>query len=80
MDDYLVVLQYPPVYSLGTRNSNGFINFDLENPPLELHRTERGGVLCKSLCIFQRPHGRLGETTFVATCVILNNIYCLIFS
>jgi len=74
------------VAALDTRNSNCFLNFDLENPPLEIHRTERGGVLCRSLCIFQRPHRRIGEMTFVATCVIrrlsveLNNIYCLIFS
>lgn len=34
IDDCLVVLQYPPVYALGTRNSNGFLSFDLENPLL----------------------------------------------
>ncbi|CAM6020605.1 unnamed protein product [Sphagnum balticum] len=43
MDDCLVVLQHPPVYTLGTRSSNDFLKFDFENPPFELHRTERGG-------------------------------------
>jgi hypothetical protein len=43
MDDCLVVLQHPPVYTLGTRSSNDFLKFDLDNPPFELHRTERGG-------------------------------------
>jgi lipoate-protein ligase B len=59
-DNCLVVLQHPPVYALGTGNSNGFFIFNLENPPLELHRTKRGGVLCRSLWIFQRrSHGGL---------------------
>jgi lipoyl(octanoyl) transferase len=42
-DDTLAVLQHPPVYTLGTRSSEANLKFDADDPPFELHRTERGG-------------------------------------
>jgi len=42
-DDTLIVLQHPPVYTLGTRSSEANLKFDVSDPPFELHRTERGG-------------------------------------
>jgi lipoyl(octanoyl) transferase len=28
---------------LGTASSNNNLNFDIQNPPFDIHRTERGG-------------------------------------
>jgi lipoyl(octanoyl) transferase len=42
-DDTVILLQHPPVYTLGTRSSEAHLKFDVEHPPFELHRTERGG-------------------------------------
>lgn len=42
-DDTVIVLQHPPVYTLGTRSSEANLKFDANDPPFELHRTERGG-------------------------------------
>ncbi len=41
--DRLLVVEHPPVYTLGTGSSTEFIKFDANNPAYELHRTERGG-------------------------------------
>ncbi|KAL0432460.1 UNVERIFIED_CONTAM: Octanoyltransferase LIP2p2, chloroplastic [Sesamum latifolium] len=41
--DSLIVLQHHPVYTLGAGSSEGFLNFDVKNPPVDLYRTERGG-------------------------------------
>lgn len=41
--DAVVILQHPPVYTLGTRSSLQNLKFDKDNPPCELHVTERGG-------------------------------------
>lgn len=41
--DTLIVLQHPPVYTLGAGGSEEFLNFDIKNAPFEIHRTERGG-------------------------------------
>lgn len=41
--DTLIVLQHPPVYTLGTGSSDKFLNFDIENAPYDIYRTERGG-------------------------------------
>ena len=43
VNDTLIILQHPSVYTLGTRSSEAFLKFDAKNPPFELHRTERGG-------------------------------------
>lgn len=41
--DEVIVLQHPPVYTMGTRSSDEHLRFNKDNPPFELHRTERGG-------------------------------------
>ena len=41
--DAVVIVQHPPVYTLGTRSSLDNLKFDKDNPPFELHITERGG-------------------------------------
>lgn len=41
--DTLIVLQHYPVYTLGTASSEDYLNFDIKDPPFEVHRTERGG-------------------------------------
>eukprot|EP01018_Ginkgo_biloba_P014100 Gb_20647 [translate_table: standard] len=41
--DAVVILQHPPVYTLGTRSSDKFLHFDFHNSPIDIYRTERGG-------------------------------------
>lgn len=41
--DELVLLQHPPVYTLGTGSTLANLRFDPAAPPFELYRTERGG-------------------------------------
>lgn len=41
--DSLIILQHHPVYTLGAGSSEEFLNFDLQNAPFDLYRTERGG-------------------------------------
>ena len=43
----LVLLQHPPVYTLGTGATEGHLKFDGAAPPLPLYRTERGGEVRK---------------------------------
>jgi len=43
LDDILLLLEHPPVYTLGTGASLNFLKFDRNSANLELHRTERGG-------------------------------------
>ena len=39
----VLLLQHPPVYTLGTGGSESNLKFDAAAPPLPLYRTERGG-------------------------------------
>lgn len=39
----LLLLQHPPVYTLGTRSTLDNVKFDTESPPHPIFRTERGG-------------------------------------
>lgn len=41
--DTLLLLEHPPVYTLGTGSTTDFLNFAPEKGEFELHRTERGG-------------------------------------
>lgn len=41
--DSLIVLQHHPVYTLGAGSSEHYLNFDVNDAPIELYRTERGG-------------------------------------
>ncbi|XP_061370688.1 octanoyltransferase LIP2p, chloroplastic-like [Gastrolobium bilobum] len=41
--DTLIILQHPSVFTLGTASTHDNLNFDIENPPFHIYRTERGG-------------------------------------
>ncbi|KAF5445036.1 hypothetical protein F2P56_034119 [Juglans regia] len=41
--DTLIILQHQPVYTLGTGSSEEYLNFDINNAPYDVYRTERGG-------------------------------------
>ncbi|MDJ0531840.1 MAG: lipoyl(octanoyl) transferase LipB [Xenococcaceae cyanobacterium MO_207.B15] len=43
LQDWLILLEHPPVYTLGTGASTDFLKFDPENCARELYRVERGG-------------------------------------
>jgi len=43
LEDVLLLLEHPPVYTLGTGSTQSFLKFDPENAPYEIHRIERGG-------------------------------------
>ncbi|MGJ3253068.1 MAG: lipoyl(octanoyl) transferase LipB [Elainellaceae cyanobacterium] len=43
LDDVLMVLEHPPVYTLGQGASLDFLKFDVENSSSDLVRVERGG-------------------------------------
>ena len=43
LEDLLLLLEHPPVYTLGTGASLAFLRFDPEVTPWEIHRVERGG-------------------------------------
>jgi len=43
LEDVLLLLEHPPVYTLGTGSTQNFLKFDPENAPYEIHRIERGG-------------------------------------
>lgn len=41
--DHVVLLQHPPVYTLGAGSTLDHLRFPSDDPPFPLHRTERGG-------------------------------------
>lgn len=43
LDDVLILLEHPPVYTLGTGSSLDFLKFDPSQSEWEVHRIERGG-------------------------------------
>jgi len=43
LDDILVLLEHPPVYTLGTGSTLDFLKFDPQASEFEIHRIERGG-------------------------------------
>jgi lipoyl(octanoyl) transferase len=43
LDDVLILLEHPPVYTLGQGSNSEFIKFDPTQNEFEVHRTERGG-------------------------------------
>ncbi|MBD2447984.1 lipoyl(octanoyl) transferase LipB [Nostoc sp. FACHB-152] len=43
LDDALILLEHPPVYTLGQGATPEFLKFDLSNNNFDVHRVERGG-------------------------------------
>ncbi len=43
LKDWLILLEHPPVYTLGTGASTDFLRFEPHNSGRELYRVERGG-------------------------------------
>ncbi|MBE9003584.1 lipoyl(octanoyl) transferase LipB [Fortiea sp. LEGE XX443] len=43
LDDVLILLEHPPVYTLGQGATPEFLKFDLDNSNFDVHRVERGG-------------------------------------
>lgn len=43
LNDVLILLEHPPVYTLGTGSSLDFLNFDPQAGEFEIQRIERGG-------------------------------------
>lgn len=43
LNDVLILLEHPPVYTLGTGSTVEFLKFDPQTTDIELHRIERGG-------------------------------------
>jgi lipoyl(octanoyl) transferase len=43
LNDVLILLEHPPVYTLGTGSTLDFLNFDPQAEESEIHRIERGG-------------------------------------
>lgn len=43
LEDILVLLEHPPVYTLGTGSTLDFLKFDPQSSNFEVHRIERGG-------------------------------------
>lgn len=43
LDDHLLLLEHPPVYTLGQGATPEFLKFDPDQSPWEVHRIERGG-------------------------------------
>ncbi|KAF6157245.1 hypothetical protein GIB67_041706 [Kingdonia uniflora] len=41
--DSLIILQHPPVYTLGTKSSEENLKFDINDAPYDIYRTKRGG-------------------------------------
>lgn len=43
LDDTLLLLEHPAVYTLGTGADEKFVKFDPKTSPIKVHRVERGG-------------------------------------
>ena len=43
LNDVLILLEHPPVYTLGTGSTLDFLKFDPQAEEFEIHRIERGG-------------------------------------
>jgi lipoyl(octanoyl) transferase len=43
LEDVLILLEHPPVYTLGQGATLDFLKFDPEHSEVEIHRVERGG-------------------------------------
>ncbi|MBD2559354.1 MULTISPECIES: lipoyl(octanoyl) transferase LipB [Nostoc] len=43
LDDVLILLEHPPVYTLGQGSNSDFLKFDIDKGQYDVHRVERGG-------------------------------------
>lgn len=43
LDDVLILLEHPPIYTLGQGASLKFLKFDIDKNSVDVHRVERGG-------------------------------------
>jgi lipoyl(octanoyl) transferase len=43
LDDVLILLEHPPVYTLGQGSNSDFLKFDIDKCQYDVHRVERGG-------------------------------------
>ncbi|MBW4616555.1 MAG: lipoyl(octanoyl) transferase LipB [Desmonostoc vinosum HA7617-LM4] len=43
LDDALILLEHPPVYTLGQGANSEFIKFDIDKSKYDVHKVERGG-------------------------------------
>ncbi|MEH2025715.1 lipoyl(octanoyl) transferase LipB [Nostoc sp.] len=43
LDDVLILLEHPPVYTLGQGSNSDFIKFEIDKSQYDVHRVERGG-------------------------------------
>lgn len=43
LDDVLILLEHPPVYTLGQGSNSDFLKFDIDKSQYDVHRVERGG-------------------------------------
>ncbi len=43
LDDVLILLEHPPVYTLGQGANSEFLKFDIDKSKYDVHRVERGG-------------------------------------
>jgi lipoyl(octanoyl) transferase len=43
LDDVLILLEHPPVYTLGQGSNSDFLKFDIDKEQYDVHRVERGG-------------------------------------
>ncbi|MEH1784237.1 MAG: lipoyl(octanoyl) transferase LipB [Nostoc sp.] len=43
LDDVLILLEHPPVYTLGQGSNSDFLKFDIDKSQYDVHRIERGG-------------------------------------
>jgi lipoyl(octanoyl) transferase len=43
LDDVLILLEHPPVYTLGQGSNSDFLKFDIDKDDYDVHRVERGG-------------------------------------
>ncbi|GJN31941.1 hypothetical protein PR202_gb20403 [Eleusine coracana subsp. coracana] len=41
--DTLIALQHPSIYTLGTDSSEDYLHFNVQDPPFEIYRIDRGG-------------------------------------
>jgi lipoyl(octanoyl) transferase len=43
LDDVLILLEHPPVYTLGQGSNSDFLKFEIDKSQYDVHRVERGG-------------------------------------